>query len=763
MIFLSVNLLIRVMLLAALPLCSHALYLLGLPLPRLFYSRKERGLPHAHIVLQLEEAKVFILQKFEELTAKYNALTNKADIPVPTVDDAAAFWVDIHISAELPIDPREPEFRERYAPLYELSAQYKDDLTFFQGILNMHVHKHPGNHLVNGCLDKHGICKSGYSNRTTRPHTSFSGQGFPQYRRRSTVDLDIVPHNRELFMDWGCGHANVEFSGLAYTVLYLYKYLFKGPTKITLTMNEQGQDPTRREVMDLHKNDEVGRYIRGRRLCSMDAMWRLLAFQTYPASDPPVVGIKVRLPGFLQDYTQKKLLCDLHVYFARPGQLHLLTFEEMFTRYIVYRKEPSIAWKNKHRDVDNSHFLLHTLTGIYGVNPVYIQLRDPTKPVFCRLHTVAYSSGELWFERLLLKLYAFRTLADLYSYDDIIYDTFQQACIARGCANDILECLACFEDSVLDGDRSPRELRSLFVALSINGFPVHVIYDNLVLRETMFEGDWVNRHQPENTANAIQRLLSDLSERVAEHGKTMTDLGMPEPENEATEMERFLLRFPILEQASLYSHLSRTKALNDEQQVVFEAIKTAILRQSKTGRGTFITLEGSGGTGKTEVAKHLMAHIRSLPIAGSRFARSVHCVCSTALGAQNYPKGECSTAHSFFVLPVEQDYDKELHDDEPMLCNATTKPQRFALIEAADVIFWDEAMANHRECLEAVLNAFDDFKGSICTLLLFLSFFIPLLILSGQLLPLTLHYSPPSLIPICNPLSRKGLDSYARR
>jgi len=146
---------------------------------------------------------------------------------------------------------------------------------------------------------------------------------------------------------------------------------------------------------------------------------------------------------------------------------------------------------------------------------------------------------------------------------------------------------------------------------------------------------------------------------------------------------------------------------------VFEAIKTSIMSQSKTGRGTFITLEGSGGTGKTEVAKHLMAFIRSQPVTGTRFARSVHTVCSTALGAQNYPKGQCSTAHSFFVLPVEQDYDKELHDDEPMQCNAMTKPQRFELIQAADVIFWDEAMANHRECLEAVLQTFDDFKGSI--------------------------------------------------
>ena len=65
------------------------------------------------------------------------------------------------------------------------------------------------------------------------------------------------------------------------------------------------------------------------------------------------------------------------------------------------------------------------------------------------------------------------------------------------------------------------------------------------------------------------------------------------------------------------------------------------------------------------------------------------------------------------MLPVEEEYDKEVHDDEGMKCNAVQKPERFALIQAADVIFWDEAMANHRECFEAVMKTFDNFKGKV--------------------------------------------------
>ena len=183
-------------------------------------------------------------------------------------------------------------------------------------------------------------------------------------------------------------------------------------------------------------------------------------------------------------------------------------------------------------------------------------------------------------------------------------------------------------------------------------------------------------------------------------------------------IERYDRRFGnIAEQSQLYQHLSTTKRLNSQQQRVFDSIAAAVISQTKEGPGIFLTLEGSGGCGKTELAKQLIAYIRSTPVAGSAKAKSVHVVCSTALGAQNYAQGECTTAHSFFCLPVEEEFDKEVDDEEGISCNAATKPDRYALIKAADVIVWDEAMANHRECLEAVLKTFDNFKGKVLLLM----------------------------------------------
>jgi hypothetical protein len=184
-------------------------------------------------------------------------------------------------------------------------------------------------------------------------------------------------------LDWGCGHINVEFSGQTYTVLYLYKYLFKGPSKVAVTLEQANQA---NPVLELHKHDEVGRYLRGRRLCSMDAMWRLMGFQTYPASDPPVIGVKVRSPDFMEEYTARHKLCDLVVYFARPATAELspMTFKDFFCNYTVMRTEPKTG----------TRFQLHELNApMFGTKNVYIRKRE--KPVLCRLHSVSHASGDL--------------------------------------------------------------------------------------------------------------------------------------------------------------------------------------------------------------------------------------------------------------------------------------------------------------------------------------------------------------------------------
>ena len=89
-------------------------------------------------------------------------------------------------------------------------------------------------------------------------------------------------------------------------------------------------------------------------------------------------------------------------------------------------------------------------------------------------------------------------------------------------------------------------------------------------------------------------------------------------------------------QAHLYADLKAAKPLNAQQQRVLDVVTAAILSHSKTADATIFTLEGSGGCGKPELAKQILADIRSTPPALGSRPKSIHTVCSAALDAQNY-------------------------------------------------------------------------------------------------------------------------------
>ena len=48
--------------------------------------------------------------------------------------------------------------------------------------------------------------------------TTLDENGYPVYRRRRAKDFMIVPHNRNILLDWDA-HINVEFAGESFTVL----------------------------------------------------------------------------------------------------------------------------------------------------------------------------------------------------------------------------------------------------------------------------------------------------------------------------------------------------------------------------------------------------------------------------------------------------------------------------------------------------------------------------------------------------------------
>ena len=125
---------------------------------------------------------------------------------------------------------------------------------------------------INGCL-KGTRCRRGYNCTAPIPETYIddakSRVVYP--RRDSTTDLRIVPYNLPMMMDWG-SHLNVEYSGSAFSALYIYKYCYKGAFNRELIELKSSD-----EIHD--SNDEIKLFIYGRVMCCMAAVWRLYSLQ----------------------------------------------------------------------------------------------------------------------------------------------------------------------------------------------------------------------------------------------------------------------------------------------------------------------------------------------------------------------------------------------------------------------------------------------------------------------------------------------------
>jgi len=186
---------------------------------------QKRGLPHAHIVIKFKD---------------HSTMPRYEDKP------GLAAWIDKHITAVYPSTIFDDE------PL-EPNEIVEQDLEYAEMVKSHMMHKCFSESL-GGCKSDKNLCSKGFDMNVVSDETSFDPKGFPKYRRPTVKSLNVVPHNRELLMDWN-GHANVEYAGSTYTVIYLYKYLFKGSKSVKLR-------PTNAD--DVRDDDEITLYLRGR-------------------------------------------------------------------------------------------------------------------------------------------------------------------------------------------------------------------------------------------------------------------------------------------------------------------------------------------------------------------------------------------------------------------------------------------------------------------------------------------------------------------
>ncbi len=160
------------------------------------------GLPHAHLVIRLD---------------------NAHDIDDPYREDLI-YFVNRHFVAEMPCFQGE-EYQNVYADDGNTAfpEEYKQKAVEVVRMNNTHK----CSTAINGCKKNDSEeCIRGYSRTELISETIVIVNEVTNrivYQQRTEFDLKIVPYNLQMIMDWD-SHLNIEYSGSAYCALYMYKY-----------------------------------------------------------------------------------------------------------------------------------------------------------------------------------------------------------------------------------------------------------------------------------------------------------------------------------------------------------------------------------------------------------------------------------------------------------------------------------------------------------------------------------------------------------
>lgn len=200
---------------------------------------QKRGLPHAHILLFLEDCDKI----------------------------RTAEQIDQFISAEIPDQNLDPHL--------------------FKVVKNFMVHGPCGKEFPNApCMKKKKECNKRYPKKFTQA-TEIDIEGYPTYRRRNngrTIEVkdgvfvdnrSIVPYNATLLRLFEA-HINIEKCNQSIAIKYLFKYISKGHDRVVAGIFD-GSDATNGNTM----LDEIKQYHNCRYISACEGAWRLLGFDIH--------------------------------------------------------------------------------------------------------------------------------------------------------------------------------------------------------------------------------------------------------------------------------------------------------------------------------------------------------------------------------------------------------------------------------------------------------------------------------------------------
>ncbi|XP_045498452.1 uncharacterized protein LOC123696361 [Colias croceus] len=554
---------------------------------------QKRGLPHAHLLLWLEE----------------KIRPNQ---------------IDQVISAELPDPDVDPVLHQ---------------------IVKSHmVHGPCGTLNPSSPCMKDGRCTKRFPKNFTI-ETITGEDGYPSYRRRSPAEgghstelsvhgqaqpVDnrwIVPYSPVLSRTFQT-HINVESCTSVESIKYICKYVNKGSDQATFALQSSDKD-------------EVTKYQSGRYISTSEAVWRILAFSIHDRH-PTVMHLDVHLENGQRIYFDPDNVADR---LENPRQTTLLAFfrlceVDQFARSLTYDQVPSYYTYDRQRGVFNRRQRGSAVEGFPGI------FKDTA---LGRVYTVHPNNGECYFLRLLLHTVRGPTsFAFLRTYDGVEYPTYRAACVARHLLDDDQnwdDTLA--EASISD---SPSRMRHLFAVILVFcgvANPVtlwqkyrHYLSEDFLRALRRATGDEIDVTD-ERVLNTCLSSLQDMVISIG--GNPLIEYGLPAPQSSGHQ-DRGNREYNA---ETNYDPGEMTTIRNDhvalfssEQKQIYDTV----LESVGQNQGKMFFLDAPGGTGKTFVTTGILAEVR-------RQGKIAIAVASSGIAATLLPGGK--TAHSMFKIPID--------------------------------------------------------------------------------------------------------------
>lgn len=456
-----------------------------------------------------------------------------------------------HIVIKLDDDHDPIRFMNRYCRATVSDLDESDDMQRkLKSLIQQHMlHKCSGHCLSNG------ICSRGYGKNKIVEHNQVDSKGFPIHRRLAEADFNIVPTHDKMILDWD-GHINHEPAAQSFTVMYLFKYLFKGNKTQSV------------EIDGDYDQDEIKTFQRGKMLCASDAAWRMFGFQNYPKSTPSTVLIKIKTPMQIKELEDNKKVCDLLVYFSRlqiissnlsaelRAELENSTYTAFFQKWIYKLSAPR---KSSAQYCYEISIPFHTTNKRVFV----VRRKQNGENIVVRMATVYITAGEPWYLRLLLLRKPASSFQDLLTVNGVAFTRFQDAAVKEGYVYDHTAAKICFDE--MRHLKAPYELRVQFVTMTIAGYPTLLILDDQDCIKSMM-ADFLDENQ-HNWGLSYRLLLLDINRRFKAANVSMDDFGLPVPEDRISEIEYARLKYDVECQKNLYEACIQTSPFTTEMMV----------------------------------------------------------------------------------------------------------------------------------------------------------------------------------------------------